>query len=121
MSEELKECPFCGSGTDLSEGKVFVHCQNKACPLFVFGFPVEKWNTRYTPSPWIDVRERLPEHVGKIVFLCGPKERYPMVGYFTEHADGLMFFTADGYDLECDISHYMLPNPPKNPNPEKEE
>lgn len=55
MSNELKLCPFCGSGAEVVTCQGGVQCLNCAA----YSWTVEEWNQR--ASPWIKCEERLPK------------------------------------------------------------
>lgn len=53
MSEELLNCPFCGTKpfyTKFNSGIALIACQNIKCILNAAGIPIEQWNRRHPPS-----------------------------------------------------------------------
>lgn len=113
---ELLSCPFC-SNTDLDE--YHNPMTNKiGCQNCDFAIEHGKWNTRHTP--WISVKDRLPDNKFKvIVYTKWPEEYLSIVPQDYEirlahyHKDSDEWeILHNRYDIE--VTHWMpLPSLPE--------
>ena len=59
MSEENKECPFCGGEIKEIVFQRTGCCIRNSCPLYQVEINLDAWNTRTLPAPVIDALERI--------------------------------------------------------------
>jgi len=133
MSEEIKECPFCGCDglLDQTSNSYSVLCSGCGCETDGYIYPVEAvsaWNKR-TPSQeikhlknkvkelkesneWISVEDRLPNTAISILFTDGT---YVCAGFYASaHNEFVINFTS--IVNKIDVTHWKPITPPKEVN-----
>lgn len=108
---EILPCPFCGShDIDYNENAQIIICgicnnnHNKGMSM------IEKWNTRH--SPWISVKDRLPENNEWILAFNGKDN---CVCWIDIGNNDYLFMYGMGSQCQFrNVTHWMpLPSPPK--------
>jgi len=132
-NNELKPCPFCGSGADeyTDSGRDIIECKKCSCNLqeivdvnpdvFSEGL-YESWNTRAgIATEWISVEDRLPPYGLPVILSIKGTVQY--VTYMLDGADDTKdWFEPYHFDHDDntklwydDANHWMpLPEPPKS-------
>ena len=122
MSEELKPCPFCGTGQMAweNEGKWQAGCINEKCPVgrvFTKKYDTEAeaitaWNTR--PSPWISVTPETVPFIPvnkRLILLSAPDEdeycESNMGQWIRSKREFWYTSTESGILTTSEVTHYM--------------